>query len=110
MGAVTTSLDEQARSIFDDLGYTVSRTGTELRAERDWRVVTVSVLDSQDPIPDGGELRCFVTHRGEAPHLGRRLDRRDVTYDWAVIGVTDDGDYEVVRHPGDTAVAGDANT
>ncbi|MDS0222550.1 hypothetical protein NDI54_14490 [Haloarcula sp. S1AR25-5A] len=110
MGAVTTSLDEQARSIFDDLGYTVSRTGTELQAERGWRVVTVSVLDSRDPIPDGGELRCFVTRTGEATHLSRRLDRRDVSYDWAVIGVTEDGDYEVVRHPGDTAVPPDTNT
>jgi hypothetical protein len=110
MGAVTTSLDEQARSIFDDLGYTVSRTGTELRAERDWRVVTVSVLDSQDPIPDSGDLRCFVTRTGEATHLSRRLTRRDVPYDWAVIGITEDGDYEVVRHPGDTAMSADANT
>lgn len=109
MSAVTTPLDEQAQSIFDDLGYTVSRTGTELRAEHDWRVVTVSALDSQDPIPDSGEMRCFVTHAGEATRLTRRLDRRDVSYDWAVIGVTDDGDYEVVRHPGDTAVPTDAN-
>ncbi|WP_336338114.1 DUF7116 family protein [Haloarcula brevis] len=110
MGAVTTSLDEQARSIFDDLGYTVSRTGTELRAERGWRVVTVSVLDSQDPIPEGGDMRCFVTRTGEATHLSRRLTRREVPYDWAVIGITEDGEYEVVRHPGEATVPAEANT
>ncbi|EMA07580.1 hypothetical protein SAMN05443574_106226 [Haloarcula vallismortis] len=110
MGAVTTSLDEQARSIFDELGYTVSRTGTELQAERGWRVVTVSALGSQDPIPESGDLRCFVTRTGEATHLSRRLNRLDVSYDWAVIEITEDGDYEVIRHPGDTATSTDANT
>ncbi|MBV0901282.1 DUF7116 family protein [Haloarcula salina] len=101
MGAVTTSLDEQARSIFDDLGYTVSRTGTELRAEHQWRVVTVSVVDPQDPVPEDGDLRCFVTRRSDAGGLCRRLDRRDLGYDWAVIGVGDDGDYDVLRRPGE---------
>lgn len=99
MGAVTTSLDEQARSIFDDLGYTVSRTGTELQAEHQWRVVTVSVVDPQDPIPEDGDLRCFVTRRTDATRLCRRLDRRDPEYDWAIIGVDEDGGYDVLRRP-----------
>ncbi|MFB6223197.1 MAG: hypothetical protein ABEH86_05930 [Haloarcula sp.] len=109
MGAVTTSLDEQARSIFNDLGYTVSRTGTELQAERHWRVVIVSILDPQDPLPDDGDMRCFVTRATDATQLGRRLDRRDVDYDWAVLGISEDGDYEVVRRSGDTPLSADAN-
>ena len=39
MGAVITPLAEEARSIFTDLGYTVSGSGREFSAERKWRVV-----------------------------------------------------------------------
>lgn len=97
MGAVSTSLGEQARSIFDDIGYTVSRTDSGLRAERKWRVVEVSVLDGDAPLPETGELRCFVTHASEAASLARRLSRAGVAYDWAIVGVREDGGYEVVR-------------
>ena len=97
MGAVTTSLGEQARSIFDELGYTVSRTGTEIRAEYKWRTVTISVLEPDEKPPETGDLRCFVTRAGEVTRLYTRLRTMDVEYDWAVIGIEDDGTYEVFR-------------
>jgi len=97
MGAVSTSLDERARTIFDDIGYTVSRTDDGLRAAHKWREVGVTVLDDQGSIPESGEMRCFVTRAPEAPDLGNRLSRMDVAYDWAVIGVREDGSYDVIR-------------
>ncbi|GGN90009.1 MULTISPECIES: DUF7116 family protein [Haloarcula] len=99
MGAVTTSLGEQAQSIFDDIGYTVSRTDSGLRAEHKWRVVRVTVLDGDETLPETGDLRCFVTWSSEATTLARRLTRMDVEYEWAIIGVREDGDYDIV-HPG----------
>ncbi|MFC6865436.1 hypothetical protein ACFQGE_18475 [Halomicroarcula sp. GCM10025817] len=95
MGAVTTSLGEQARSIFDELGYTVSRTGSEIRAEYKWRTVTVSVLEPDEMPPETGELRCFVTRDGDVGRLYTRLRGMDLSYEWALIGVQDDGEYEV---------------
>lgn len=95
MGAVTTSLGEQAQSIFDDLGYTVSRIGTELRAEYKWRVVRISVLDPDETPPESGTLRCFVTHSSDVGSVYTRLVRTDLEYDWAVLGIDDDGEYDV---------------
>lgn len=97
MGAVSTSLDEQARSIFDDIGYTVSRTEDGLRAAHKWREVGVTVLEDDLTLPTGGEMHCFVTEASRAPDVGARLERLDVTYDWAVIGVREDGGYDVLR-------------
>ena len=97
MAAVSTSLDERARSIFDDIGYTVSRTEDGLRAAHKWREVGVTVSDGDVTIPESGEMHCFVTRAVEAPDLGDRLSRMDVGYDWAIIGVRDDGGYDVVR-------------
>ena len=97
MGAVSTSLDEQARSIFDEIGYTVSRTDDGLRAARKWREVGVTVLDGEIRIPDDGDMHCFVTRASEAPDVRNRLSRRDVSYEWAVIGVREDGSYDVIR-------------
>ncbi len=97
MAAVSTSLDEQARSIFDDIGYTVSRTDDGLRAAHKWREVGVTVLEDDITIPDSGEMHCFVTAASDAEAVGNRLERRDVPYDWAVIGVHEDGGYDVIR-------------
>ncbi|MBX0294396.1 DUF7116 family protein [Haloarcula nitratireducens] len=98
MGVVTTSLGERAQSIFDDIGYTVSRTESGLRAEHKWRDVHVTVVEDSETLPETGELRCFVTWAADAPDLRRRLGGMDVAYDWAVIGVREDGGYDVV-HP-----------
>lgn len=95
MRAVTKPLDEQARSIFADLGYTVTDGGSELLAERKWRVVHVTTFESDDDPPEAGEYRCFVAWRDDVDAVERRLERENPDYEWAVIGVQEDGDYEV---------------
>jgi len=97
MAAVSTSLDERARSIFDDIGYTVSRTEDGLRAAHKWREVGVTVFEEDTPLPESGEMHCFVTSAARAPDVGDRLSREEIDYDWAVIGVREDGGYDVVR-------------
>jgi len=97
MGTVTSSLRQQARTIFSDLGYSVSAAGGTLRATRKWRVVEVTPMaEPRDP-PTSGDLRCFVTWTERLPALERRLQRADLDYEWAIIGVDGDGDYEVAQ-------------
>ena len=97
MGTVTTSLSQQAQSIFDDLGYDVSTDGAEFRATRKWRVVQVTPMaEPRDP-PTSGDLRCFVTYAEQVDDLERHLCRSDVEYEWAIIGVRDGNDYVVAR-------------
>ena len=60
MGVVSTPPTEAARSIFTDLGYTVSGSGREFSAERKWRVVAVTAADESTELPKSGDLRCFV--------------------------------------------------
>lgn len=98
MGTVTTSLREEARSIFDELGYEVSTDGHELRAERKWRVVQVTPMREPAEPPTDGEFRCFVTASDRIDELERELARADLPYEWAVIGVGED-EYEVGRRP-----------
>ncbi|WP_276301237.1 DUF7116 family protein [Halorussus lipolyticus] len=105
MATVSTPPIEQARTIFDDLGYSVSGDGDEFRAERKWRVVRVTALTDSDETPDDGELRCFVTWKEYASDLRARLRRTDPEYEWAIIGVRDCGDYEVLRAPPSGAAA-----
>lgn len=95
MGTVTTHLTSQARSIFDNLGYTVSDDGEEIRAERKWRVVQVTPMPDPKEAPTSGEYRCFVTHAGQCNDLRRKLDDQNVCYEWAIISIEDDGSYEV---------------
>ena len=98
MGDVSTSLAEQAESIFTDLGYAVSNDGTELLAERKWRVVRVT-LDEPESVPTAGTFRCFVTRSDDASTTCRRVATADPNYEWAVIGVEDDGGYEILDRP-----------
>ncbi|MFC4551234.1 MULTISPECIES: DUF7116 family protein [Halorussus] len=99
MAPVSTPPVEQARSIFSDLGYTVSGDGEEFRAERKWRVVRVTALAESGETPDDGELRCFVTWSDQAQQLRRQLRRTNPAYEWAIISVREGGDYEVMRAP-----------
>lgn len=99
MATVSTPPVEQARTIFTDLGYTISGDGDEFQAERKWRVVRVSVLTDSDETPDDGDLRCFVTWKESTAELREKLRRTDPEYEWAVIGVGESGDYEVARAP-----------
>ncbi|WP_132059954.1 DUF7116 family protein [Halorussus amylolyticus] len=106
MAPVSTPPAEQARSIFTDLGYTVSRDdGDEFRAERKWRSVSVTALADPADAPADGDMRCFVTWEEYAPELRRKLRHLDPEYEWAIIGVHECGDYEVTRAPPSAAPA-----
>ena len=100
MGSVSTLTppSEEARSIFTELGYTVSGTGTELRAERKWRVVHVTAVGESLETPELGDLRCFVAWKDAAHELREQLLTEKPDYDWAIIGVDDSAEYEVL-HP-----------
>lgn len=95
----TTSPVEQARSIFNELGYTLSGEGTEFRAERKWRVVRVTATeDAEMPVSGTSEeYRCFVTAESNAMPLRQRLRQRDLDYEWAIIALSLNGDYEVLH-------------
>jgi len=99
---------EEARSIFQRLGYSVSGQGTEMLAERKWRTVRVTAMASEDEVhgrravADGGrdsghDLRCFVTWKEYTGALRDRLRTIETPYEWAIIGVEDEGGYEVVQ-------------
>ncbi|WP_254837818.1 DUF7116 family protein [Natronomonas marina] len=96
MGAVSTSLVEEARTIFTDLGYEVTDDGDELRAERKWRTVHVTTAEPEEAASHGN-LRCFVTREESAADVRERLLSVEPDYDWAVISVDED-DYRVL-HP-----------
>lgn len=96
MSAASTSLQKEAESIFSNLGYEVTPEGREMQAQRKWRVVTVTPMaEPRDP-PQSGELRCFVTNAETVTRVEQRLERADPAYEWAIIGVEDDG-YVVSR-------------
>lgn len=97
MGTVSSSLRREAKSIFSDLGYDVSSDGTGFRATRKWRVVEVTPMPEPCEPPTAGELRCFVTWAESVSAVERRLQRADPDYEWAIIGVADEGDYDVAH-------------
>lgn len=98
MAAARTPPIAEARSIFTELGYTLSGAGSEFDAERKWRVVHVSVLGEPERAPRGGRMRCFVTWDEYADALQQELERSDPGYEWAIISVeTDSGDYDVIH-------------
>ena len=99
MGTNQRAPDEQARSIFDGLGYDVAGTGSEFSAKRDWKEVHVSAVADTSVPTDGGRYRCFVTWSEHTADLQETLRRADPGFEWAVIGVSEDGDYEVARAP-----------
>lgn len=96
MSAVSTSLRKEAESIFTDLGYEVTPKGGEIQAQRKWRVVQVTPMAEPAEPPSSGSLRCFVTHAETVDRLEQKLDRADPAYEWAIIGVEDEG-YVVSR-------------
>ena len=101
----STDLGRRARSIFDDLGYTVVGDGPEFQAERAWKVVQVTATETV-PEPAGRDgLQCYVATREQARSIRRRLARAEPDFEWALIAVDGD-DYEVERAPpGPDAVA-----
>ncbi|GGI98363.1 hypothetical protein GCM10008995_05300 [Halobellus salinus] len=107
MPPVSMPPSEDARAIFRRLGYSVSGDGPEFVAERKWRTVRVTAvsngedLHSRRALADGGEpstgyrFRCFVAPKSATGDVRNRLRSVDPTYEWAVIGVNDDGEYDV---------------
>jgi hypothetical protein len=107
MPPVSMPPSEDARAIFSRLGYSVSGDGPEFVAERKWRTVRVTAvsngedLRSRRALADGGEppadyrFRCFVAPKSATGDVRNRLQSVDPTYEWAVIGVDDDGEYDV---------------
>lgn len=93
------TLSNRARSIFEDLGYTVEGSGAQFRARRAWKSVTVTTVADPGATPGSGSMRCFVTDEETASDLERRLESADPDYEWAIISVSDGEDYEVVRAP-----------
>jgi len=90
-------LPQQARSIFDSLGYDVRGEGREFRAVRDRKEVAVAATGNGE-FPDSGSLRCVVAPAGRADEVARSVRREAPPCEWAVIGVGEGG-YEVVRAP-----------
>lgn len=106
MAPVSTPPTKEARSIFNRLGYEVLDDGDEFRARRKWREVRVSAVSDSGDAPKYGTLRCFVTWTENATRLSQRIRDSNPDYEWAVIAVDDEGDYEVARAPpSETVVA-----
>ncbi len=99
MGAASTPTVERAKSIFTNLGYTVSGDGPEFLAEREWKVVRVTATPEEPPEADPNELHCFVTDREHGSQFDRRMQRADPDYEWAVIAVDENDEYDVIRAP-----------
>lgn len=106
MAPVTIPPTTEARDVFRELGYTLSDESPEFVAERKWKRVLVTPIgadDATDPEPylaDGGDtprLRCFVTWKTAADDLRKHLLELKPPFDWAVIGVTNDGDFDVMQ-------------
>ena len=107
MAPVSRPPSEDARAIFRRLGYNVSGDGSEFVAERKWRTVRVTAVSDGDDLrgrrvlADGGEpttdyrFRCFVAPKPATGDVRNRLRSVDPTYEWAVIGVEDGGEYDV---------------
>jgi hypothetical protein len=98
MGSVSTQLEREAESIFDELGYAVTADEQGFRAERKWRVVEVTAMPEPGEVPASGGMRCFVTWAEQVGTLEREIRRANPGYDWAIIGI-DDGEYVVSRRP-----------
>jgi len=99
MATVTTPLAEKAEAIFTTLGYEVTGTGSELRAQRKWRTVHVTAMGKPERPPTDGDFRCFVTWADRTEEIRRHLRGADLDYQWAVMGVDESGEYEVHDPP-----------
>lgn len=96
MSTVSTALKREAESIFTSLGYTVTPDDDGMRAERKWRVVRVTPMAEPAEPPTSGDLHCFVTFEDCVSSIKQTLTRENPDYDWAIIGIRDDG--YVVSH------------
>lgn len=97
MGTGSSPLRKAARSIFDDLGYDVTSDGRVFRATRKWRAIDVTPMPEPREPPTAGEYRCFVTWIESISALEQRLQQCDPDYEWAIIGIAEDGEYDVTH-------------
>lgn len=97
MGAVSTSLAEEARTVFKDLGYEITPEDDEFRAERKWRTVFVTT-DDPETANTHGRLRCFVAQSERASNVRDTLLALEPDYDWAVLSIDEESEYRVL-HP-----------
>ena len=108
MATVTIPPAEEARDVFKRLGYAIEERGSEFVAERKWRRVQVTPLRAEDAkspgelleygSEGGPRLRCFVTWMDCTDELQSYLQSAKPPYDWAIIGIDEDEEFEVV-HP-----------
>jgi hypothetical protein len=96
MESASTDLRNRARTLFEELGYSIGETPAGFRAERKWRTVTVQTVSADATLPSDGQLRCFVTSADDAGELRSRLLEARPDYDWAIVAV-DGADYDVYR-------------
>lgn len=91
---------EEARTIFDELGYRIVGDGHSFRARREWKEVEVTALGDPEPeaveIGEDASLCCFVTWKA---HCGEWVNTlADVVGgEWALIAVEEGGGYEVAH-------------
>ncbi|MGM0605657.1 MAG: DUF7116 family protein [Halobacteriota archaeon] len=109
MATVTMPPTEEARTVFRRLGYAIDDDGMEFVAERKWRRVLVTPVSAEtanapdrvleDEATEGyPRLRCFVTWKQYTEQLLEYLRSTKPPYDWAIIGVDDGEEFDVV-HP-----------
>ncbi|MFB6137524.1 MAG: hypothetical protein ABEJ42_04180 [Halobacteriaceae archaeon] len=95
----TASLTERARDIFEHLDYAVTDDGAEISAVRGWKEVAITPVRDGVDAPEDGSFRAFVTWNERVGDVTDAVSRVDPDYEWAVIGVDPEGDYEVAAHP-----------
>lgn len=91
---------EEARTIFDELGYRIDGDGYSFRARRDWKEVEVTALGDPDPddveVSEEASLCCFVTWKTHCTEWMSTLADA-VRGEWALIAVDEAGGYEVAH-------------
>ncbi|GGN14900.1 DUF7116 family protein [Halarchaeum nitratireducens] len=91
---------DEAREIFTDLGYEVTGDAeNSFRAAREWKEIDVLAVTDEVRTDGDDRMRCFVTWNDHVERLERALSTEEHDAEWAIIGVAEDGDYEVARAP-----------
>jgi hypothetical protein len=91
---------EEARTIFDELGYRIVGDGHSFRARREWKEVEVTALGDPEPpeveVCEEASLCCFVTWESNCTEWVSTLAEM-VGGEWALIAVDEGGGYEVAH-------------
>lgn len=93
------ALIDRARTIFTELGYSIDGSDTEFTATREWKAVQVVATEDDVDVRSADEpYKCFIVDQGNIDALEHEIRRRDPEYEWAIIGITEDG-YDVATPP-----------